>query len=206
VLNEGMTPEMPDRPLRLFVAIPVPATIRDALARPVREFQALAPRGAVRWTNPEQIHLTLKFLGDVPASQVEALKKSVRMAAASHQAIALRAQGFGFFPNDRSPRVIWAGVVDPEDRLRELQKSVAEAVQPFTREPDGEGFTGHLTLGRFKSFHRREIRELMEHAGKMRDRPFGEWQAGEIQIIRSEMSVAGARHTVTAQFCLVEKK
>jgi 2'-5' RNA ligase len=205
VLNEAMADESSKEQLRLFVAIPVPEAVRDEIAVAQRELQPLAPRGVVRWTKPEQMHLTLKFLGAVPADRVEELKESVQKVCAGRPALRLRAKGIGFFPNARSPRVIWAGVCDEEERLADLQGEIEGAVRPFAAEPGAENFVGHLTLGRFKDARRREIEHLVNHAQAMGDRRFGEWTAWEIEIVRSELFPAGARHTLLAAFPLAEK-
>jgi 2'-5' RNA ligase len=200
-----MTLGNPDEWLRLFVAIPVPEPVRDEIAVAQRELQSLAPRGVVRWTKPEQMHLTLKFLGGVPADRFEDLKESVQKVCAGRPSLRLRAKGIGFFPNARSPRVIWAGVGDEEERLADLQREIESAVRPFAAEPGAENFVGHLTLGRFKDARRREIEQLVNLAQAMGDRRFGEWMAREIEIVRSELFPAGARHTLLAAFPLAEK-
>jgi 2'-5' RNA ligase len=190
---------------RLFVAISVPDAVRNEMIRVQCELQPLVPRGAVRWAKPEQFHLTLRFLGDVPVERVPALQETVNAVCLGSPALCLRAQGVGFFPNARSPRVIWAGVDDDENRLAELQEKIESAVRPFTAEQGGEDFAGHVTLGRFKQFNRLEIRELTTRAETMKDRQFGEWTAREIEIIRSELSPAGARYTLLAAFPLGAK-
>jgi RNA 2',3'-cyclic 3'-phosphodiesterase len=188
--------------LRLFVAIPVPAAIRNEMMRVQHELQPLAPRGVVRWTKPEQLHLTLRFLGDVSSDRVAALQESVRAVCAGGLVLHLRAQGIGSFPSARSPRVIWIGIRDGESRLGDLQRKIEAAVQPFTAEPGGERFAGHVTLGRFKQFRHLELKALTGHAEMMKTRMFGEWTAPEIELIRSELSPTGAHYTTLATFLL----
>ena len=143
---------------------------------------------SVRWTKPEQFHLTLRFLGDVPSESVAGLQESVNAVCSGVPALHLRAQGIGFFPNARSPRVIWIGINDGEKRLVDLQRKIEVAVQPFTQEPGSERFAGHVTLGRFKQFKRLEIKALTGACARlMKDRLFGEWTAKEVEIIRSEL-------------------
>ena len=156
--------------LRLFVAIPFPDAVREEMLRVQHELQPLVPRDVVRWTKPEQFHLTLRFLGDVSSDRVAALQESVRAVCSGAPALHLRAQGVGFFPNARSPRVIWVGVNDGENRLVDLQKKIEAAVQPFTAEQGAERFAGHVTLGRFKQSKRLEIKELTARAEAMKDR------------------------------------
>ncbi|MGB7746664.1 MAG: RNA 2',3'-cyclic phosphodiesterase [Verrucomicrobiia bacterium] len=188
--------------LRLFIAIPVPEPVRDEIIRVQREMQPLAPHGAARWTRPDQFHLTLRFLGDVPVAGLEQLKESVNAVCRSARSLQLRAGGIGFFPNPHSPRVVWVGIDDQAGLLDDLQKRIETAVRPFTAEPGEKHFSGHVTLGRLKNLKPPDTRKLAAHAQTVKDRMFGEWMAHEIEIIRSELSPGGARHTTLAAFRL----
>jgi 2'-5' RNA ligase len=188
--------------LRLFVAISIPEPVRNEIIRVQQELQPLVPCDVVRWAKPDQFHLTLRFLGDVSADGVEDLKKSVGAVCLNAPVLSLRAEGVGFFPNSRSPRVIWAGINDGAGRLVDLQKQIEVAVQPFTAEPGEKNFTGHATLGRLKNPRPADVRDLAVRAQSLEKRLFGEWTAQEIEIIRSELSPAGARHTSLAVFRL----
>jgi len=198
-----MTAESSIEKFRLFVAIPMPETVRNEITGIQHEMRQLVSRDAVRWTKPEQFHLTLRFLGDVPVERVSALQEAVNAVCLGSSALPLRAQGVGFFPNARSPRVIWAGVNDGEGRLVDLQKKIEGAVQPFTQEPGTERFAGHVTVGRVKFLKRPEIEKLAAHAQAVQDRLFGEWTANEVELIRSDLLPAGACHTLLAK-CRLE--
>jgi 2'-5' RNA ligase len=189
-----MTAETRSGRIRLFVAITVPDVVREAVLRIQGELQRLAPGHAIRWSNPEQFHLTLRVLGDVSSSDVAGLQESLRAACAGVAPLHLRAQGIGFFPSARSPRVIWVGIGDREDRLAFFQKTIESAVQPYTAEPGGERFAGHVTLGRFREHKRLNLSELIGHAGLLQNQLFGEWTADEIEIIRSELLPGRARY------------
>jgi len=193
-----MTEESSTERFRLFVAIPVPDPVRDKMLTVQRELQSLAPHGAVRWTKPEQFHLTLRFLGDVSSERVEDLRESVRAVCAGVPVLSLCACGVGFFPNARSPRVVWIGIGDHENRLMDLQRKIESAIRPFTQEPGGEHFAGHVTLGRFKQVNQLRINELTGRVEAMKDRMFGEWIAHEIEIVRSELSATGPRYNPLA--------
>jgi 2'-5' RNA ligase len=197
VTGEGLSERF-----RLFVAIPVPDAVRAELIRVQRELQPLAPRSAVRWVGPGQFHLTLRFLGDVSSDRVAALQKSLRAICSGARALCLHACGVGFFPKARSPRVVWVGIGDNENRLSELQKKVELIVRPFAAEPGGEYVAGHVTLGRFKRSNDLKIKELTKCVEAMKDRMFGEWTARKVEIIRSELSPAGAHYTSLAAFPL----
>jgi 2'-5' RNA ligase len=189
-------------PLRLFVAISIPEPVRDEIIRVQRELQPLVPHDVARWARSDQFHLTLRFLGDVLAGSLEALKKSVGAVCRNARPLSLRAEGVGFFPNPRSPRVIWVGINDREGRLVDLQRQIEAAVRPFTAEPGEKNFTGHATLGRLKNPRPADTRDLAARAQSLEKRRFGEWTAHEIEIIRSELSPAGARHASLAAFRL----
>ncbi len=199
-----MTDDSSTEKLRLFVAIPMPEAVRNEITGVQQEMRQLVSRDAVRWTKPEQFHLTLRFLGDVPVERVAALQEAVNAVCRGGPALRLRAQGTGFFPNARSPRVIWAGVNDGEGRLVDLQKMLEAVVRPFTQEPGTERFAGHVTIGRVKFLKRPEIEKLAEHAQAIKDRLFGEWTANEVELIRSDLLSAGARHTLLAAIRLAE--
>ena len=197
-----MTNENATASLRLFVAISIPEPVRDEIIRVQQELQPLVPRDVARWARSDQFHLTLRFLGDVPADGVEDLKKSVGAICRNAQPLLLRAEGVGFFPNPRSPRVIWVGINNREGGLMELQKQIETAVGPFSLEPGEKNFTGHATLGRLKNPRPTDVRDLAARAQSLEKRPLGEWTANEVEIIRSELSPAGARHISLTAFRL----
>jgi 2'-5' RNA ligase len=197
-----MASENPSGFLRLFIAIAVPAEVREVIGRAQGRLQRHAPPGAVRWTRMEQFHVTLKFLGDVTTEQVAALEKSVAAVCAGSPALRLSARGVGFFPNERKPRVIWAGVNDDDGQLAALHRKLDEALRWLASAERPETFTGHITLGRFKPGHHAAIPNLVELAAEFRGRDFGDWQAGEVEIVRSELTSDGADHLTMAAFRL----
>ncbi len=135
-------------PVRVFVAIELAGGIRAALAGV--QARLAAARLPLRLTRSEGIHLTLAFIGDIPAAAVPALIGAVEGAATGRAVFTLRAEGLGMFPNARRPRVVWAGIQgDPEDRTRleALHTGLAAALPAagFTADPR---FDPHLTLAR----------------------------------------------------------
>jgi 2'-5' RNA ligase len=188
--------------LRLFVAVPVPEAVREEMILVQRELQSQMPGDAVRWTKPEQFHLTLRFLGDVSSDRLAALRESLHTACSGAPALRLEARGIGFFPNARSPRIVWVGINDDGNRLAELQKKIEGAVQSFVRGPGGEHFAGHVTLGRFKQFNNFEIKPLTNTVEAMKNRTLGKWTATGVEVVRSELSRIGTVHQVLATLFL----
>ena len=152
--------------------------------------------GDVRWASPEQLHLTLKFLGNVPTGSLEAVKQALTEVCAGVRPFPLRAKGIGFFPNDRQPRVIWVGFEGSENALAHLQGCVERSLAPFVEKPGAEHFLPHTTLGRFQKYRRYKTELLVPRSLAHQHRVFGEWQVEEVILYRSELSSAGAMHTL----------
>jgi 2'-5' RNA ligase len=195
-------PNQQSRSLRLFIAARLPEEIKSALAEAQARLRSPLREAPVRWTRRDQLHLTLRFLGNVQPQQVEALIAAGQRACREFAPLRLRAAAVGFFPNDRFPRVIWAGARDSEDRLALLQRAVQEATQQFCSEPPDHRFIGHVTLGRIKDLKRAETVALVRAASALAHGCFGEWIATELELMRSELSSTGAEHAPLANFPL----
>jgi len=188
----------PPQSFRLFIALTIPEAVKAEIEKAQAELRRALPKECVRWTIREQFHLTLKFLGDVDAQRVEALTDAVRGVGQGFAALELRAERIGVFPDLRRPRVLWAGVRDPREELPRLQGAVEAATRDFSKEEPGERFTGHVTLGRIKAMRRPETEVLARLASGLDKRFFGAWTADKIEIMRSQLSPEGARHTTLA--------
>lgn len=189
--------------LRLFIAVTVPPVARTEMTRVQQELRPLAAPADVRWVKPEQFHLTLKFLGDVPANSVDAAKNALAGACAGIAPFLLRAKGIGFFPDERAPRVIWVGI-ENEDHLTELQKRIAESFRPFIEKPGEDQFHAHVTLGRFQKFRRHKAEKLQLRAQLYSNHRFGKWQVQQIDLMQSELSPAGAYHRLLSSVHLAK--
>jgi 2'-5' RNA ligase len=193
-----MSNEISMQKYRLFIAIPLPAEVKIEVEKAQGELRRAAPAECVRWTKPEQFHLTLRFLGDVEAEHLDALTRALQRACAGFPPLPLRAERIGFFPDPRRPRVVWMGVRDADGKLPLLQQAVVSAVAGFTREEPEGGFAGHVTLGRVKAIKRVEAEKMAGLARGMADRFFGGWTADKVQILRSELAPHGACHSTLA--------
>ena len=185
--------------LRLFVAIAIPLPVRHEMMAIQQELKPLE-LGEVRWTNAEQIHLTLKFLGNVPASSVEAVKQSLEEVCVATAPFRVRAKGIGFFPNECRPRVRWVGFEGDDNSLAGLQKHVERRLAPFAEKAGAENFLAHATLGRFPKYRRHKTEIVLPRMRALANHVFGEWCAEDVGLFRSELSTEGARHTKVAVF------
>jgi len=131
--------------VRLFVALNLPAPVREALwAATARARDLGLP---VKWVRGEGLHLTLKFLGDVADEREPELAAALTRAAAGARGLALALGGFGVFPDFRRPRVVWVGIT-PEPGLEILQHRVEQEFAPLGFPTEARAFRPHITLGR----------------------------------------------------------
>ncbi len=162
------------------------------------ELRGKLPPAAASWTRPENMHLTLRFLGGVAEARIESLKTSLAQALSGFGPIPLICERLGCFPDLRYPRVVWAWVHDVAERLAPLQGRVAQATDAFTREPAESRFVGHITLARLRQVERPQAEVIASFVNDAIRRKFGEWTAGEVELIRSELSAGGSRYTTLA--------
>lgn len=134
--------------IRTFIAAEIPADVRGVLARHMTNFRAAAP--LVKWSDPDNLHLTLRFLGDVKENDLEELFDAVADAVVDVPAFPLEIRGVGSFPNWRHPRVVWAGCGEGAKEAVELASVVEEACVSLGYERERRPFRPHLTLGRVK--------------------------------------------------------
>ena len=185
--------------MRTFVAIDLPAEIR----RKITQLQDLLKPTTtqVRWTRPEGLHLTLKFIGEIPQEKVE--EATSRLASIRVPApLSIAVRGAGYFPNERSPRVIWVGVDGGPD-LPALAAQVEEALLPLGIQKENRSFAGHLTLGRLKVPGK--IPLLQEVLRRQEPLEFGSFSADEFFLYESQLSPGGSLYRKMAQFALVER-
>ena len=131
---------------RAFVAIRLPAV----LAKLSDALRPLWPAQGVAWVRPENLHLTLRFLGAAEDAQIAALREGLTAVAARHEGFVAAVGQSGCFPNRRRPKVIWAGVADADGRLGALQRDIEEVVCAAGWEPEERAFRPHVMLGRVR--------------------------------------------------------
>lgn len=136
--------------IRSFVAVELDAGIRSILGRAIDRLCAEEGGEDVRWVDPDGIHLTLKFLGDVDESRIDVLRRALDRVATAHSALDLPLGDLGCFPSARRPRVFWVGVGDPNNRLETLVENLEDALARVGFEREARPFAAHLTLGRVR--------------------------------------------------------
>lgn len=177
--------------MRTFIAIELPEGIKQGLAN-VREQLKEGGAGAT-WTRPEGIHLTLKFLGEVPDSRIPEIMSALTEAVRGTGRLRIEVANAGAFPNERNPRVLWIGVAGDLKALGALQTSVEGAMAKLGFEPETRKFSPHLTLARIK--YLRPGDNWQKVLEKVRDVKLGGFEADAVSLMKSELKPSGAVYT-----------
>jgi RNA 2',3'-cyclic 3'-phosphodiesterase len=178
--------------MRLFVAVNLPPAIRDAVyadAAPLRE-----SIGAVKWVAASALHVTLKFLGERPESDIDEFRVALAEVASRHQPFDAVTTDIGAFPNFHRPRVVWLGMTN-EESFRPLARDLDAALAKLGIEAERRPFQAHLTLGRLKrELSAAEAVSLAKAAGV--DRPRRAFAVQAVDLMRSEPAAGGSRYSI----------
>ena len=193
--------EREDERLRLFVAIDLPEDVRESLGRLQSDLRRRDLPG-LRWTRPEGVHLTLKFLGETPASSLAAIEGALARAVRGAQPFRLALGAPGTFGNRRGPRVLWVDVEGDVKPLQQLQAAVERELAAAGVAPEERGFSPHLTLARVPQPSPPGLAERVSRALAAVAAPRGEIEVTEVVLMRSRLQAGGAVHSRVAAFPL----
>ena len=175
---------------RSFIAIELPDTIHEQLRKTI--LQLSPATRAVRWVAPENIHLTLKFLGDVDSSLIPKIQDALKREATRCPTFTFQVSGMGAFPNLRRPRVVWIGVQAPPEIAR-LVQAVENATVPLGFPTEERSFSPHLTLGRVSQHASpNEVAALGALLARTAVGVLGETTVDSITLFRSDLRPTGA--------------
>ncbi len=177
--------------VRAFIALPLPELVRDHL-RGLRE-RLLPYHFPLRWLPPENVHLTLKFLGDIPRDVVPALSAAMETAGRDGVPLSLAAKGIGVFPTVKKARVVWAGLKGETEALIRFQAILDKALAETGVPPETRPFRAHLTLARTKG--RVEPESLTSAMAELAGIETDPFIAGELVLFRSKLSPRGATYS-----------
>ncbi len=180
--------------LRAFIALPLPAVVRDHLMT-LRE-RLLPYHFPLRWVPPENVHLTLKFLGDIPHDAVPALTAAMETAGRDGAPLSLAAKGIGVFPSVKKARVVWAGLKGETEALIRFQATLDEALAETGIPPETRPFRAHLTLARTKG--RLDPEPLTAAMAELAGIETESFAADEMVLFRSKLSPRGATYSRVA--------
>ena len=179
--------------MRLFTAIDLPSGVVSTLDQLIDRLRHTA---SVQWSPAGNLHLTTKFVGDWPDARVPELESSLR-GMRPRQPIPIRIQGLGFFPNERSPRVFWAGVEGPKE-LGVLARDTDLALSMLGVTIEPRAFSPHLTLARIKEPG--PLDSLRQAIAALPSTDFGAFTADRFYLYSSQPGPAGSVYTKLSEF------
>jgi len=192
--------------IRAFIAIDLSEEIYQQLEEVTRNLQERLSGVPVRWVPVHNIHVTLKFLGDVSIKNLEVLKKLLENEAHSHPPFEISVGDLGAFPSERRPRVLWAGVEAPQE-LSALQRGIEAETARLGYAPEDRPFSPHLTLGRIgRNANSQDMRRIGETLKTARVGFLGATRIRAVYLYRSDLQPGGAVYTQLYSASLVPQR
>ena len=181
---------------RVFCAVELPAGILLRVTQHIARLKEAVPEAHASWSRIDNIHLTLKFLGDIPQALVQNLSQAASQAVAGLEPFTIRLEDSGVFPSHGSPRVLWIGVNDPEGQLTKLQMRLEDEAERLGFQREARTFHPHITFARLrKPRHARTLAAV--HKATLFEP--AEVSVAELLVIRSELSSAGSKYSTISR-------
>jgi len=179
--------------LRCFIAIEIPVEVKNSISEAISPLKKLG-QDSVKWVRPENIHLTLKFLGNTPEDRLKSIEAALTRACMGMNPIEGEIKGAGAFPNPGRPSVLWVGLECPP-ALLELKERIESELGALGFEPDDRPFSPHLTVGRVKRGMRLPKRRLFAAIEQLESTSFGTIDIREIALMKSDLRPGGPVYT-----------
>jgi 2'-5' RNA ligase len=185
--------------MRLFMALAIPAEVRESLASLIRALRIVDAKP--KWIHPDNLHITLKFIGEAPPEKLSAIGDALAGVRTAEQ-VKLEFRDVGFFPNERRPSVVWAGI-QSSSNLAALAGTINEVLASLGIPREEKTFVPHLTMARFKET--RLSPALRTEIEKWKNHSFGRLSAREFHLIESKLKTTGAEYTTLRSFSFVRE-
>ncbi|MFZ6031664.1 MAG: RNA 2',3'-cyclic phosphodiesterase [Chloroflexota bacterium] len=181
--------------IRAFVAINVSSEIQSRLDKVIGDLRKKMPDGAVRWVLASNLHLTLKFLGDVSVANLKVLQEVLQNEISHHRAVEISVGGLGAFPSSRRARVIWSGVEAPPE-LGAIQAGIENELARLGYAREERAFSPHLTLGRVsRNASQEEIRQIGDVLCNTKVGFLGAAAVDAVHLYQSDLRPEGSMYT-----------
>jgi len=176
--------------IRAFIAVDLDDLVIEKICNVV---EILKPRiTEIRWLRKENLHLTLKFLGNIAESQVDPIAAALRHPVRLFSPCTISAKGLGVFPDFRRPKILWVGLTG--DQLVQLAAEIESALMPLGFTPENRAFTPHLTIGRWREGSR-PAKNLRQEIDSLNDFEFGACAVRQIVLFQSVLKPEGASYS-----------
>jgi len=181
--------------LRTFIAIEFPSEILRKIEKIINYFKSLTPEASLKWVATENLHLTIKFIGDFPEDNLAQLKSTINESLQDVRQFTISVEGLGMYPSGKRPRVIWLGI-SQADPIIEIHQKLDDALQTLNVKPDHRKFSAHLTIARVR---RRTEDEVVAEIGKTLSEfkvgSLGEAKIDKFHLFQSELTPKGPIYT-----------
>lgn len=185
--------------MRTFIAIDLEPDLKANLAEFIKRLKKINEKD-VSWSGPDGLHLTLKFLGEIPEAKLAAVKESLVGVVSSQKSFPLVLKGTGYFPpNSKFIRVLWAGVFE-QPTLMNLHREIDFEMAKHGFIPESHPFHPHLTLGRVRTALR--LHDVLDELERHKYSTFGQMTAGQVTLFESRLQPAGASYGILAEYPL----
>ncbi|MHB9030525.1 MAG: RNA 2',3'-cyclic phosphodiesterase [Candidatus Latescibacterota bacterium] len=169
--------------MRTFIAVEIPKEIQERVGGYIETIRDMIPE--VKWVSPENLHFTIKFLGEIKNSDFKNIRDCVSKAASEYSPFSMGLSGIGFFPSQDKPKVIWIGADGGEDSLLDIFHDMEQRLEAVGFDRESKTFFPHLTIGRVKKFKRIDIPEVFP------DFEPAIFEVGSIAIMKSTLTPDG---------------
>ncbi len=176
--------------IRAFIAVDLDDPVIEKICNVVEILKSRITE--IRWLRKENLHLTLKFLGNIAESQVEPIAAALRHPLGLFSPCTISAKGLGVFPDFRRPKILWVGLTG--DQLVQLAAEIESALMPLGFTPENRAFTPHLTIGRWREGSR-PAKNLRQEIDSLNDFEFGACAVRQIVLFQSVLKPEGASYS-----------
>jgi len=181
--------------LRTFIAVEIPSHVQKKIQQETEPLRKAIGSSLVRWVSIQNVHLTLKFLGDVSPASVDTLTQMLRVEADSCPEVDMQISGLGSFPSLRRPRVLFIGIQAPAE-LEALYRGIESACARLGYESEGRGFSPHLTIGRIKQDASVADQQKVRHAlAETKIDSLGIARVNSVHLHKSDLKPTGSVYT-----------
>ena len=184
---------------RVFCAIELPSLVLEKISAHINRLQLMAPDSPASWSRPENVHLTLKFIGEIAQTQISDLSQAAANAVAGFSSFEIAIKDTGSFPKRGTPRVFWIGIEDHSGQLAQLQAKLEEECLRLGFEKEVRAFNPHLTIARGR---KPQGARALATAYKEMGFASTEVCVNELSVIRSELSSKGSNYTTISRHAL----
>lgn len=183
--------------IRAFLAVDLESQVLERISQASDSLHERIP--SIRWVPKQNLHLTVKFLGNIKETQVTDITDALNRNLALFSRFSINAKGLGVFPERGRPKILWVGLTGKE--LTELAANIESCLSPLGFAPEERSFTPHLTIGRWRQFDRPPA-ALKQELENWRGRSFGESAINEVILFQSELNPAGSIYRRLETFAL----